>query len=154
MLTLLKFRQGKSSCGPASLKIVLQFFGIKKSEKSLVELTGCTKEKGASGKAILKAAKSLGFKGFIKDSAKIKDIRKYVLERKIPVIVDWFSKDDGHYSVVAHIDKENIYLLDPEFGEIRPIKIDTFKRVWFDFPGDYLKRKSDLILRRIIFVYR
>ena len=153
MLKLISFKQSPGFCGPASLKIVLNFFGINLSEAQLAELTKCKKTGGTKAEFLLKAAKSLGFKGFIKDFCKIKDIKEYVIKKKIPVIVDWFSVDDGHYSVVAHIDKENIYLQDPEFGKLHKIKIKKFKRVWFDFPGNYLKSKNDIIIRRMIVIH-
>ncbi|MEK7555496.1 MAG: cysteine peptidase family C39 domain-containing protein [Patescibacteria group bacterium] len=119
----------------------------------LAKLSGCKKEKGVEAEGLLKAAKKLGFKGFIKDFSNIEDIKKFVIDKKIPVIVDWFSGDDGHYSVVVGIDNKNIYLQDPELGHLRIIKLADFKRVWFDFPGPFLRSKNDLIIRRILVVY-
>jgi predicted double-glycine peptidase len=154
MLKVKAFKQKKGFCGPASLKMVLDYFGLKKSEKELAKLSGATKTAGVGGENLLKAAKKLGFKGFLKDFSEISDIKKYVLERKIPVIVDWFSQDEGHYSVVVDIDKKNIYLQDPELGKIRKLDIKTFKRVWFDFRGRFLKSKKEIIIRRLIVVYK
>jgi len=154
MLKVKPFRQKTGFCGPASLKMVLDYFGVKKSERDLAKLTGCTKTKGVEAKNLLKAAEKLGFKGFIKDFSKIKDIKKYILKKKIPVIVDWFSEDEGHYSVVAGIDNKNIYLQDPELGKVRKLKIHDFKRIWFDFPGRFLRSKNDIIIRRLIVIYR
>lgn len=155
MLKVRHFRQQKPGfCGPASLKMVLEYYGSQKSEKELARLSGCTISKGVKAEGILEAAKKLGFKGFIKDFSDIKDLKKYVLKKKIPVIVNWFSIDEGHYSVVVDIDRENIYLQDPELKGIRTIKIKTFKRVWFDFPGDFLHSKDEIIIRRIIVIYK
>ncbi len=66
--------------------------------------------------------------------------------------MDWFSGDDGHYSVVVGIDRKYIHLQDPELGKVRSLDIPTFRRVWFDFPGDMLHSHRDLILRRMIVV--
>ena len=104
MLKVRNFRQKTGFCGPASLKMVLEYLGVKRSEKELAELSGATKEKGTEARNLLKAAKSLGFKGFVKDFSKITDIKKYVVQKKIPVIVDWFSRDEGHYSAVVGVD--------------------------------------------------
>lgn len=153
MLKLIQFKQSPSCCGPASLKIVLNYYGIYLSEKKLAKLSGCTLAKGTRAESLLKVAKSLGFNGLIKDFAEIKDIKNYVINKKIPVIVAWFSVDDGHYSVVADIDKEHIYLQDPEFGKLVKMKINKFKRVWFDFDGNYLKAKKNVIIRRMIAIY-
>lgn len=158
MLKVKSFEQEKTGfCGPASLKMVLDYFGIKKSEGKLAKLSGCTKSKGVEAENLLKAAKELGFKGFIKDFSKIEDIRKYVLRKKIPIIVDWFSSffvPGGHYSVVVDIDKKNIYLQDPEIGRARVLPIETFKKVWFDFLGKYLRSKNDIIIRRLIIIFK
>ncbi len=153
MLKVRPFRQQKSGfCGPASLKMVLDYYGVKKSEKELAELSGCTISKGVKAEGLLQAAKKLGFKGFIKDFSDIKDLRKYVLKKKIPVIVDWFSTDEGHYSPVVDINQENIYLQDSELRGIRTMKIKTFRRVWFDFSGDFLHSKDEIIIRRMIVI--
>lgn len=159
MLKIKPVRQTtKYSCGPSSLRMVLAYFGINKSEKYLIKLSGCKSSIGVSGEGILKAAKSLGFNGFIKDNADIKDIKYYVNKKKIPIIVDWFSHTeasiDGHYSVVAYINRKKIFLADPEFGKIRHLDLVTFKRVWFDFPSNYIKSKNELVIRRMIIIYK
>jgi len=146
------FEQTKGLCGPASLKMVLEYFGIDKTEKELAKISGANSSRGSSAKGLIRAAKKSGLKGFVKDFCELKDIEKYVLIKKIPVIVDWFSVDDGHYSVVVGIDKENIYLQDPEWGEMRAMDLETFKRVWFDFPGDFITSKKELNVRRIIVI--
>ena len=154
MLKVKRFRQNTGFCGPASLKMVLDYFGVRKSEKELARFSGCTKTKGAEAGNLLKAAKKLGLKGFIKDFSDIKDIKKYVLQKKIPPIVDWFSTDEGHYSVVVDVDNKNIYLQDPELGKVRKLELKTFKKVWFDFPGKFLRTKEKIIIRRLIIIYK
>ena len=154
MLQIKPFRQRIGFCGPVSLKIILEYFDIKKTEKETANLCGYKKSEGVEAKNILRAAKKLGLKGFIKDYSGIKDIRNYVLKKKIPVIVDWFSTDEGHYSVVVDVDKENIYLQDPELGHPRAMRINDFNRVWFDFPGDFLRSKNDIVIRRLIVLYK
>lgn len=152
MLNVKPFRQKPGYCGPASLKMVLSYFGTEKSENELVKLSGCKKDKGVEANGLLKAAKKLGFKGFIKDFSNIEDIKKFVIDKKILIIVDWFSGDDGHYSVVVGINKKNIYLQDPELGRLRIMKLVDFERVWFDFSGPFLRSKNDLIIRRMIVI--
>ena len=153
MFKIKPFRQSASFCGPASLKMVLQFYGIDKTEKELAKLSGATKGKGVEADGLVKAAKKLGLKAFYKDYCEIEDIRKY-FKKKIPLIVDWFSGNDGHYSVVVGIGKKNIFLQDPELGKIRKMGLEAFKRVWFDFPGNFLKAKRELVIRRLIIVHK
>lgn len=154
MLKIKPYRQRRPGfCGPASLKMVLDFFGIKKSESELGRICKTQEESGTRIPGFLRAAKKLDFKISFKDNADFKDINGF-LRKNIPVIADWFSTDEGHYSVVGGLDKKYIYLADPEFGKIVKMPRNVFKRVWFDFPGPYLKNKKDLIIRRIIVFYK
>ena len=149
-------------CGPASLKIVLGYYGVEKSEKNLAKLCQHNKRLGVDDKKIKKTAESLGFKVKIENNSDFKDLEKW-LEEKVPVIVNWFTKGrsdyteaevaDGHYSVVVGIDEKYIYLQDPEIGKIRKIKKEDFRKVWFDFRGEYIEAK-DLVIRQIIAVYK
>lgn len=152
MLEIIPYRQKISHCGPACLKMVLSYYGYEVTEARLAKLSGCTIAKGTPAKGLLKAAKQCGFEGLVEDRCTPKDIAAF-LKRKIPPIVDWFSTDDGHYSVVVKIDDANIWLQDPELGYIRAMRIKTFQRLWFDFSSPYMRTQDDLILRRIIAVY-
>ncbi|MBU3934862.1 C39 family peptidase [Patescibacteria group bacterium] len=149
-------------CGPASLKIVLEYYGVNKSEEELAKLAGHRKGLGIDDKGIKIAAEKLGFKVKIKSNSSFKDIERW-LKKDVPVIVDWFTRGrcdyddsevaDGHYSVVFSLDDEHIYLQDPEIGGERKIKREDFMRVWFDFEGKYLK-PDELIVRQIIAIYK
>lgn len=152
MLKVKSFLQSAGYCGPACLKMVLEFYGVKKTEIELAKLSGATHKDGVAPAGLLKAANKLGLKGFTKDNATFKDIEKH-LKRNIPVIVGWFSQTDGHYSVVVDIDKKFIYLRDPEWSKIHKIDLRTFYRVWFDFMGDFLESSKDVMIRPIIVIY-
>ena len=151
----------KDMCGPASLKIVLGYYGIDKTEKELAEMAGWKKDLGIDDKGIKKVAEQLGFKAVIKNNSNFEDIQRW-LDRKAPVIVNWFSRGrndypesetaDGHYSVAVGLDDKFIYLQDPEIGRLRKIKRGDFMRVWFDFRGEYVKPK-ELIIRQIIAIF-
>ena len=165
LLTIKFFQETlhKGYCGPASLKMVLDYYGVTKSEKELAEMLKCDPERGTDDKSITEVAKKLGFKVEIKNNASFEDIKAW-LDKKIPLIVDWFSRGrydypeddvaDGHYSVVIGLDEEFIYLQDPEIGRMRKIKRGDFLRVWFDFPTDYIEKCEDLILRQLIAIYK
>ena len=154
MLKVDPFRQKPGYCGPASLKIVLGFLGVKITEKKLALISGCTQSCGIGAEGLVCAAQKLGFRARMKDFSDLEDIREWVNRKKIPVIVDWFAFEGGHYSVVSGIDKENIYLEDPSLGHRRALKLSTFMRLWFDFPSNYLRSKDELIIRRMIIVDR
>ena len=149
-------------CGPASLKIILGFYGVERTEREVANMAIIIKGIGWNDKDIARIAESLGFKTEIKNESCFDDIGKW-LDRGVPIIVDWFSKGrkdyddsemaDGHYSVVAGLDDEYIYLQDPEIGSERKIRREDFMRVWFDFKGDRLK-PEELIIRQLIAIYK
>jgi len=151
-----------SYCGPATLKILLRYYGIEKSEEEIASMAGWDKDLGIDDKGIKKVAEKLSFKVKIKDHSNFKDIEGW-LKKDIPVIVNWFTRGrndypesetaDGHYSVVMGLDDGFIYLQDPEVGRMRKIKRYDFMRVWFDFKGDYLK-PNELVIRQIIAIYK
>ena len=142
------FQQKEGTCGPASLKIVLHHFGIEISEKQLIK--DCENSSvGVESDILLKIAKKYGLKGKLIKNATFKNIKKF-LKKNQAIIVEWFSEDDGHYSIVSRIDNENIYLIDPELGHLRAIRKEKFKRIWFTFPGKFMKTKNDLKLREMI----
>jgi ABC-type bacteriocin/lantibiotic exporter with double-glycine peptidase domain len=148
-------------CGPASLKIVLDFYGLKKSEKEVTDIVPVVKGIGWGDKEITRVAKSLGLKVKVKNNSTFSDIEKW-LRKGVPVIVDWLTKGrsdyddsevaDGHYSVVIGLDDKYIYLQDPETGGERKLTKEDFMRVWFDFTGLYIK-PSELVIRQLIAVY-
>ena len=164
MLKIKPFQEtlNASMCGPASLKIILDYYGLKKSEKELAKLCQYDKDLGVDDDKIKNTAEGLGFKVKIKNNSNFKDIENW-LDKKVPVIVNWFTKGrqdysesevaDGHYSVVTGLDEKHIYLQDPEIGKIRKLKRDDFMRVWFDFKGEYIEPK-ELIIRQTIAIYR
>jgi predicted double-glycine peptidase len=153
LLNVRPFQETSGFCGPASLKMVLAYYGVRKSERALARLAGATRSRGVEAPGLAKAARRLGFTARIKDRATLADVKRHI-KKGIPVIVDWFSKDDGHYSVVVGITGSTIYLQDPEIGRVRAMDTKTFKRVWFDFPGDILRSKNAVILQRMLVVYR
>ena len=154
---------GGGYCGPASLKMVLSYYGINKIEEELSKMCKRDPELGVDDKAITEVAESFGFKVEIKNNAEYKDVEGW-LDRKVPVIVNWFTRGrydypednvaDGHYSVVVGLDDKYIYLQDPEVGRVRKIEREDFLRVWFDFSTSHITSWEDMIVRQLIAVYR
>lgn len=149
-------------CGPASLKMVLSYYGVEKTEKELAELCQTDSELGTDAHQIKLAAENLGFKAEIKNYSTFDDIQRW-LDKKVPVIANWFSRGrtdyddssvaDGHYSPVVGLDEEYIYLQDPEIGGLRKITKNDFLRVWFDFTGSFIRSEGDIIIRPLIAIY-
>jgi predicted double-glycine peptidase len=154
MLSIKPIRQKKNYwCGPACLKMVLEYFGIKASTSNIASETHFTPALGVEASSIVNFAKKLGLEAFYKDFSSIDEIKKYVNINKIPAIVDYFDANDGHYSVVVEVKDKHVYLADPYTGYIKSLKINRFLRVWFDFEGEYIENAKNIFLRRIIVVY-
>jgi hypothetical protein len=130
-------------CGPASLKAVLGFFGINIELSELAEKSKATKEDGVKSEGLLQAANIYGFDGEIKDNSSISELRS-VIKSGIPVIVDWWKNDDGHYSVVTDINNTELKLMDPESGSSVWINLDEFNSLWFDFPIGDLEHQNPI----------
>ncbi len=164
MLNVKPFQEtlGIGVCGAASLKIVLGYYGVVKSEGELCRMCGTTVELGTDDEGIVRAAGELGFCAEVKNDSSFEDIAQW-LNRGVPVIVDWFTRGridyadedvaDGHYSVVVGLDDEYIYLQDPEIGKLRKLTREDFLSVWFDFTGHTI-HTDELIIRQLIAVYK
>ncbi len=148
MIPLNPFRQVPGLCGPASLKIVFSYYGIEKTEVEIAKLCDARPEMGVPASGLITCCEHLGLHAILKDEAELKDIIMYV-QNNIPVLVQWWCEDDGHWSVVVKVDTENIYLQDPHLGMMRAMRLETFYRNWFDFHQTIMK-KENLILRRMI----
>ena len=83
MLKIKPFLQSTGFCGPASLKMVLEYFGTKKSETELGKLSAAHRYNGTTARNLVLAGKKLGYKGFYKDFSSLKDIKKYLDHRGI-----------------------------------------------------------------------
>lgn len=150
-------------CGPASLKMVLAYYGVDNDEEEVAAKCGRDPDLGTDDNSIKKAAESYGFKVEIYNEASFEDIQHW-LDKKVPVIVDWFTRGrsdyddsevaDGHYSVVVGLDEQNIYLQDPEIGKLCTIDRDDFIRVWFDFTGESINSWDEMIVRQLIAVIK
>lgn len=148
---LLVYKQStKLSCGPAALRMVLEYYGVKKSEKEIAEGVGGIKKYGTKAVDLGWYAKKLGFKVELlslnrklsKARAKIKkpevaDIAKFI-KKKIPVIVavrscllyDKKPAKLGHFIVVTDYKKGLFYYNDPLLGIRRRIKRGDLLFAW------------------------
>ena len=139
-------------CGPSALKMIMDHYDVIVSEDELCQIAGASIKKGTTYNGLAKAAKHFGFLVFLKEKSSLNDLR-YFIRKGIPVIVDWFLEDDGHYSVVVDITARNVTLMDPSLKEgDRKLSTRKFLRIWFDFEGDFIKDPSDLILRLILVI--
>jgi ABC-type bacteriocin/lantibiotic exporter with double-glycine peptidase domain len=65
------------------------------------------------------------------------DLEYLVMERHMPVIVDWWqggpdARSEGHYSVCIGVGPNEITLVDPSYRMYRTMNWDDFERNWMD----------------------
>lgn len=124
-------QEGDSTCGPACLRMILDFFGRTYrgkpySEKKLVELCNC-KYEGTEHADLIMGAQAAGASVFVKENGTIDELRHFVLKERLPVLVGWWNGpertvaqvqhdhelDEGHFSVVIHVTRTHVWLADP-----------------------------------------
>lgn len=159
-LDLLGFIQSDDSrCGVASIRSVLYYYGIDTTEDEIAGRCKHTYELGCTNEDMGAALLSYGLGAEVLKDSSIEDIR-YWNRHHIPVIVDFITPSvnpcegdmpNGHSAVVVDINQHDIYLLDPENGKTRKIKIEDFERVWFDWSGsERIEKDTVLDLRTMI----
>lgn len=74
-------------CGPASLKMVLEYYGVLKTENELAKLCNTDTDSGTNDVSIKRVAESFGFSVEIKNNSSFEDI-KFWIDKKVPLIVD------------------------------------------------------------------
>jgi len=130
-------------CAPATVKMILHFWGINKSQKFLAKLLGTTLDGGTKNdKNIIKCFQKFGFNVKFGTNGSWYILDKYVNNQKIPVIVWWFHEDCGHLSVACGLSKKSILLADPYSGKIIKMDWQKFNRIWFGFKGNFPKEKK------------
>ena len=108
---------------------------------------------------MIRAASHFGFKAIFRKDASLKDL-EYFIDKKIPIIVDWFDRDGGHYSVVVDINKRKVVLMDPALRKIllyvrrRVLTRELFYSLWFDFPYKFIRTPKDLVLRAMLVIWK
>lgn len=143
------FRQSPGLCGASALQAVLAYWGHKHTEEELADLSHTDPDNGVEAPGILEAARAVGFNGFYHDDAELDDLQRY-LDLGLPVIVNWWSTDEGHFSVVVGIDDKYVYMVDPEKdAPYSRMLLDDFSRNWFDFKEP---EQTDLTRRRLVVV--
>jgi len=152
MMYFKAFTQSPGFCGPACIKMILDFYGSDKTEEEIAEICGANRERGVSLDGIVKGCNYFGLQTKVIDNAQFGNIREYV-DKSIPVMVQWWSTDEGHWSIVGGIDDKNVYVQDPHYGTMRMFSQDWFYGVWFDFHKGIME-KENLILRRMIAVWK
>ncbi len=152
-------------CGPAVLKMLLGFHGVKAYQRDIAIAAGIEHTIKTYGMTIPQMAAVVQklapqFQFWHKADASLKDLQEIIIVRSHPVGVEWqgvfeelADEDDGHYAVLTHIDIANnaVMLADP-FGRYagtdRRFGVLEFERRWWDTNevSDFHARRYEKIL--------
>ena len=100
----------RTDCGPTCLRMMAKYYGKIYSPEYLRELCNITTE-GVSVMGITDAAEKIGFKTLVANI----DYETLEKQAPLPCIVHWRQR---HFLIVYKIDKEKIYVADPDYGLI------------------------------------
>jgi ABC-type bacteriocin/lantibiotic exporter with double-glycine peptidase domain len=142
----------ENHCGPAVIQMLLENIGVNASQEEITEAAGATLTIESHGTRVDQLAKAVHqlaphARLWHKEKASFEDLEYVLNEKKFPVGVEWQGlfgdeddddEDNGHYSVLAHIDKakDELIIVDPykDFvDQNRIIKISLFEKRWWDF---------------------
>ena len=121
------------NCGPASLKVVFDYYGLTVSENRLVKLLG-TNKKGTNPEAFIRVAEQFGLKGKNMENMTVSQVKKLV-EEGFPVIANHTTPDPigGHYAVIMGFSRDEFVISDPaEDSGYLVRKITDFMRDWYE----------------------
>jgi ABC-type bacteriocin/lantibiotic exporter with double-glycine peptidase domain len=140
-------------CGPAVIQMLLENLGLQATQEEITEAAGATRSIAAYGTRVDQLARAVHelapqARLWYKEKASLGNLRYVLDEAKYPVGVEWqgifdddaqaFDDDDGHYSVVAHIDetRDELIVMDPykDFvDQSRILKVSVFLKRWWDY---------------------
>lgn len=144
MLTVKHYRQQRCyTCGPACLRMVLDYFGKPDTEADISDAVGCTPEAGTSPANMARYLRKRGFVARSRSMRNLADI-KADIKRGRPSIIAYqawsgsgvelaASNDHGHYSIITAVTADRVTLCDPS-AKTKRIHLDheTFLARWHD----------------------
>jgi uncharacterized protein YvpB len=123
---------GNYYCGPTSLGMALDYYGVNRTTKELAKSCSTTPD-GTSAGNLLAAAKRAGMNGsYMKEGMSI-DSLKEILQSGKPVVVNVNTQGywgGGHYMTAVGVSDGKVYLNDPWAGTTRSYTFAQFSAQW------------------------
>lgn len=119
------------TCGAASMRMILEAIGMKKSEKQISRLLNTNKVSGTRTAQFPQVAEKYKLDYRIeRNDTSIQDLKR-AYKKGFYIIVNYMLPGQGeHYAVVSKIGRKNIYLHDPWVGPNTKYPIATFEKIW------------------------
>jgi predicted double-glycine peptidase len=123
------FRQTSGFCGPSSVRIILKFYGLTKTEKEIANAIGATRKNGCAPEQIILGVKKFGLTGSYQKRVSLSSLKKII--KNSPVIIYWNRNGEGHYSVVYNV-SNRVFIADPKLKRKISLPINRFLDKWKD----------------------
>lgn len=119
------------TCGPSSLKMILEYFGKRESEIRLAHEAHTNKRFGTEHVEMINLARKHGFYCYVHHDSNINTI-KHFINSDLPVIINFKNPSDGieHYAVVIGHSKGQLILNDPWNGKDFKISDKVLNNYW------------------------
>lgn len=119
------------SCFATCVKMILEYYGVKKTEKELRILFKTTPTYGTLWEFVESEIKKIGFELIWKKSWDLEEISS-LLRQPTPVIVGIIGETDRDKHVVVLVDTSDEYVAvaDPDKGELVEINVEEFLNMW------------------------
>lgn len=134
MLAIPYFKQDTTySCGAVSVQMLLRYFGITISERTLMELLGTDTEYGTHHQPIIECLTNHGLYCYVDTDSTLEEVSRH-LDSSLPVLVHYIepSADEHHYSVVVGSTSTHVLLHDPWNGPAFTLPHTDFLERWHD----------------------
>lgn len=154
-LLVRRVQQKEAHCGPATLEMLFDFYGVAVPQEAFVEAVGMTQTiRYAPGMRLDELARSVellfpqgDYVLLAKYNATVQDLALLVNEYQQPVGVEWQGRflqpgdrlvEQGHYSVILGVDQDRdlLKIADPEEKNILTvtgeISIPVFEARWWE----------------------
>jgi ABC-type bacteriocin/lantibiotic exporter with double-glycine peptidase domain len=137
-----------SACGPTSIQMVSEYFGLSCSFKQIASVSQYKKKDGLSNEDLVETLKELGLAVRAKANATWADLLRFNTPDRV-IVVSWMKFGYiGHFSVVERVGKNFIELADPHDGKIVRMEKIIFLRLWMDYDDMwYPQKNTDIQLR-------
>ncbi len=127
-------QQNEYYCGPATLQMTLEAYGISKSQRSLAKLAQTNKKVGTSIVGMVKTLRHFNLTVHASNNRSLSDIKKALRAGEVAIIcyteplMEW-----GHYAIVQNITDKRIHLVDSDARDGKTsLLLAEFKRRWHD----------------------
>ena len=137
-----------NNCGPATLSMILAYYGINKSQQELGQQMrpyqnqrGDNDDKSVFADEFVQTAETFGLKGVVRPAGNLETL-KTLVANDIPVVVrTWLrpGEDIGHYRIVRGFDEQKKIIIqdDSYYGKDRQIGYTEFLGMWQPFNYEY-----------------